>query len=258
MANDLQLEARTLRSDAGQVVWQCVLRDGDTVITQRVMGVDDFITLIKGAQRSVATATTFPIGMVPEGMVTGYTSTDASTFGAIIRVPAQKHQFVLAETGVNNVNRTSFMTETTDNKRASFFLPMPNLIYAGHVKDGALNALYCFTYKEWCGEDTILYQYPFGNVSSSGSVCMGTVSNDTPLRSCIDLRNVIEASLDGETNGDYLTYGKVRLAVDATQHDFCNSIKDDDEFPHHLLLEHPKTTTVKQLIEEHGNGLRVR
>lgn len=244
MTNDLQLEARTLRSDAGQVVWQCVLRDGDTVITQRVMGVDDFITLVKGAQRSVATATTFPIGMVPEGMVTGYTSTDASTFGAIIRVPAQKHQFVLAE--------------TDNNKRASYFLPMPNLIYAGHIKDARLNALYCFTYKEWCGEDTVLYQYPFGNVSSSGSVCMGTVSKDEPLHSCIDLRNAIEASLDGETNGDYLTYGKVRLAVDATQHDFCNSIKDDDEFPHHLLLEHPKTTTVKQLIEEHGNGLCVR
>lgn len=234
--NNLQLISKTLRSDTGMVAMCCTLRKGDQDIIQRVMSLDDYATLIQGATKRKKTNAIFRIGEIPEQMVDGYISNCDGKLGGVFRFPAAFHQFVLAATG--------------NERRRSYFLPMPNMVFSISAVSGTLRKFYCFCYKEWNGQDTVLYSYPFGNVSEDGSVCMGTINSpkNGMIKTFEDLNNIIEESLCGVTNTDYLTDNMVRLACNVTQHTFCDSISNEKEFPHHLLLESPNYHTVEQMM----------
>lgn len=229
--NNAKLTAQTVRSDLGIVAFACTLEMEDGKICQRTMSIDDFVTLIQGATRRV-TASKIEVGAIPEGFVDGFVSNVVGTLGAIIKVPSQRHQFVLNYEG----------------KRKSYYLPMPNLLYTIYACEGIISDFRCYTYRNWEGMDTDICQYPFGNVSSSGSVCTGSIQN-RKINNFMDCALVIEDTLYGETNKDYLRDAdKVNLAKSIDQFSFCDELEKMEEFPHNLLLSNTKT--VGTVIQE--------
>lgn len=244
---NLQLQSKTLRSDAGLVCFKVDLVDGNEVLQSKTMSIDDYITLISGAERRTERPITVALGEIPEGMVDGYASPIEGTLGAIIRVPAHKQQFSL--TVDKNISESGVK---------SFFMPLPNLIYLITYSSGVRKSFDCYCYKEWEGLETKLMQYPFGNVSSSGSICMGKIVVDEEDKtSFMGLRRIIESSLYGITNNDYLTDGRVRLKERYTQYDFCKKLVDEnvDVFPHELLLEQPGNLITVADLQKKLNGV---
>lgn len=230
--NNAKLTAQTVRSEMGIVAFVCTLETGDGTICQRTMSIDDFVTLIQGATRRVTTSK-LRVGAIPEGFVDGFVSNDAGTLGAIIKVPSQKHQFVL----------------NYDGKRKSYYLPMPNLLYTIYAYEGNITDFRCYTYRHWEGMDTDICQYPFGNVSLGGSVCTGSIQS-RKIKNFMDCALVIEDTLCGETNKDYLRDhdDKVNLAKSIDQFSFCDELEKMEEFPHNLLLS--KKESVGTVIQD--------
>lgn len=230
--NNVKLTAQTVRSDLGKVAFVCTLEMEDGTSCQRTMSIDDFVTLIQGATRRDSAAV-LKVGAIPDGFVNGFVSNTPGTLGAIIKVPSQKHQFVLNYEG----------------KRKSYYMPMPNLLYLIYANTGTVTDFRCYTYKHWDDMDTCLCKYPFGNVSSTGEVCTGSIKN-RKIKNFMDCALVIEDTLCGETNRDYLQDGKdnVNLAKTIDQFSFCDELEEMEEFPHNLLLSCSKT--LDEIIQE--------
>lgn len=237
MKEKRRLEAESFYSQGGTLLFRVSLYDDDKLIEQQKLTTEAFANLLAGSvynDNGLAVST----GVIPAGFYDGI-KTASGAVGAIIRVPSQKHQFVL---------------QKTDNKTEPYFIWMPNLVYliCGN-KDGRVMTSKCYCYKEWRGDETELLQYPFGNVSSSGNICMGTVSTKR-LKSYPDIAEYIEDSLLGVTNSDYLSKdskgeGYVRLAVEKqTQQEFCESIKDSDAFPEHLLISSSSSNVEEKTV----------
>lgn len=228
--NNVQLTAQTVRSDLGKVAFVCTLEMEDGAICQRTMSIDDFVTLIQGATRR-DTVSALKVGEIPDGFVDGFVTNVTGTLGAIIKVPSQKHQFVLNYSG----------------RRKSYYLPMPNLLYTIYAYNGTITDFRCYTYRHWEGGDTDLCHYPFGNVSSSGGVCIGSIKR-RKIKNFMDCALVIEDTLCGETNKDYLQDNdNVNLAKSIDQFSFCDELEKMEAFPHNLLLSTGKNVdTVTQ------------
>ncbi len=236
--NDVQIKAQTVRQSSGAVLWRVTLLDGEKILEQKNLSVDAFTALIMDAQYRDEAPQVVRVGETPEGYVDGFTTTQEGTLGAIFYLAPHKHQFVLSGRA------------TADNKRKAYYLPMPGLIYLVVMNKGSIRSMFCFAAKEYSGDETVLYQYPFGNVSHTGSVCMGSIMV-SDVKDFNGIRKAIEESLDGETNCDYLSSNKVRLATDLTQDAFCEQIKDSEEFPLNLLLAADgKLNTVGDLKQE--------
>lgn len=229
-----RIESKTIRSQSGMVKMLVSFYDGEKLLEQTVMGLDDYISLLQGAVRRVDAPTSVMLGTVPRTLYDGFVTNEAGTLGGIFYLPPEKRQFVLAAVG--------------DEARQSYYMPMPGLVYSLVCSKGNKRSMKCFAYKEWAGDDTVLYCYPFGNVSDEGSVCMGTVNRASDkMKTFVDLDEYIEDSLYGVTNSDYLRGNKVRLSTDATQHQFCDCYKDHEVFPNELLLEFERIPTVGAL-----------
>ncbi len=219
--NNAQLKSRTVRSSSGAVMMEVTLCDGDKILEQKVLSIDAFVALLTNATYKEDAPVTVHVAKTPEDFVDGFATDNDGTLGAIFYLPPAKHQFVLAG--------------DKKHKRKAYFLPMPGLVYLVVFNQGSCRTFDCYAVKEWNGDDTVLFKYPFGNVSESGHVCMGTIKSGKVSR-FDDLREFIEDSLNGETNSDYIG-DNVRLAFEGSQYDFCEQIKDEGEFPSKLLLE---------------------
>lgn len=242
--NDLQLVSKTLRADSGLVCFKVdLIKNNHEVVQSKTMSIDDYITLISGAERRKEPPLSLFLNGIPDGMVDGYISSIKGTIGAIIRIPAHKQQFSLA------VDR-----HIAESRKTAFYMPMPNLIYLIAYVEGVRKIFNCFCYTEWNGPDTKLMQYPFGNVSAGAEICMGSIAiNADDINSYMGLYRIIESSLYGITNGDYLEGDRVRLKKAVTQYEFCKELVDSnaDVFPHDLLLEQPgNVLTVSDLQEK--------
>ena len=226
MISAATLEARTVRSRSGAVMIEATLKEDDKIKQQNIFSIDAFIAILRGAEYTEDKATICRVESTPPGYIDGFVSSKEGTIGAVFYVPPQKHQFVLAEYG--------------RYKRKSYFMPMPGLVYMALFNKGVLASFYCFAVKDGKDEvsdETVLCQYPFGNVSCEGSVCMGTVKR-RGVKNFWDVRELIEDSLLGETNSDYLEGDKARVLANLTQHQLCEKLKKMEEFPSELLLSY--------------------
>lgn len=243
MVDNLRIESQTRVATSGDVKMLVKIFKNEKLEDECLMTIDDFTTLLKKSERARKdTHSIMEIGEMPEGIhyFDGYLSDEVGTLGGIFYREPSKHQFLL-----KNGNSTE-----------CYYLALPGLVYAISFNKGSKKSMSCFAYRKWEGADTILFQYPFGNVSNSGDVCMGTISRK--VSRFADIGDYIEASLDGVTNGDYLSNNLVRLSCDKTQYAFCEEIKDFDEFPLELLMEQPNLKDCKELRDKFFTANRVR
>lgn len=230
MKGNLRIKSESVRSEAGMDKMRVSLYEEEKLITQTVMSLTDYISLLENSTKKDERAIFLPVKGVPDGFADGVLSNKEGTLGAIIYIPPRKHQFVLAATDLR--------------KEAAYYIPMPGLVYECIANKGKQHTFKCFAFKEWNGDETELYHYPWGNVGIEGNICMGSVKK-TALNDFFDIREYIENSLNGVTNADYLPDDFCRLSVRVTQHDFCDQISEQDEFPMELLLAHHMGTVGK-------------
>lgn len=240
MDSGIMLKSESCRSMQGLVKMRVSLYDKGSLVKQTVMGLTDYISMLQRSVKREEAPTTLMVGEIPQGFVDGAVSDIPGTLGAIIYVPPQKRQFLLDESG--------------ERKKAAYFMPMPGLVYMCVSNHGNIHTFRCYVFKEWEGDKTKLYHYPFGNVSDSGSICMGSVKK-VKISDFMDIRKNIEQSLTAVTNRDYLDSGLCRTSVTVTQHELCDQVSKMDEFPSEILLENTELPTVKDLKQEFRNIL---
>jgi hypothetical protein len=240
--NNLQLKAESRRTRQGFIKMLVSLFDGDQMVEQTMMGLDDFISLLQNSQRRGDVPKPVFIPDIPEGYVDGMVTGKDGCLGAIIRLEPQKHQFLLAG--------------TEKDAEGAYFIPLPGIVYECVANKGNVFTFRCYCYKEWEGDQTELFYYPFGNVSSSGHICMGSIRRGA-IKDFRDIMELIESSLNGMTNSDYLNGDLCRLSTKTTQHDFCKMLQQSGEFPLEQLLSAGKTVAdLKKDFRNVSNTLR--
>lgn len=238
----MNITAKTVVYDSGAVGWKVYLSDGDMkiapkkgtkVLQQGVMKQDAFTEMVKDASVLQENHAFLRIPPTPKGFVDGYLSTEPGTLGGVFVMEGTRSQFALKSHERREGAEMGKLVEK------AYCIPMPHLVYYVCFRKGCLQEMLCFAFREWKGMDTVLCQYPFGNVSALGNVCMGnTPINADSIRSFSDLLSVIMDSRLAVTNDDYLKDGKVRLVKEITQIELCDSLIGKDTFPHELLLDY--------------------
>lgn len=233
--NEIKLVLESVRASSGAVLWRASAYMGEKLIEQANMRADDAVSLIQGAKVRKDAPTVVKMEEIPSELISALKSTDGNLIGGIFYLPPQMHQFVLAE--------------TEERKRQAYYMPLPGLVYGLIAQKGEVTFKKCFAVKEWEGKKTQLCQYPFGNVSNSGDICMGT-ANRRGITTYGALREYIEDSLLSVTNSDYLGGNDVRATTKMTQHALCDMAEKTEQFPTELLLSHELIPTVEALENE--------
>lgn len=232
---EVKLILETVRASSGAVLWRASAFLGEKLLSQANMTADDAVSLIQGARKRDGAPTVVKVEEIPGEMISALKSTDGTLIGGIFYLPPQMHQFVLAAAG--------------ERKRQAYYMPLPGLVYGLVANKGSVTFKKCFAVKEWEGKNTLLCQYPFGNVSNSGDICMGT-ANRQGVTTYPALREYIEDSLLSVTNSDYLSGDDVRATSKMTQHQLCDMVAQLEQFPTELLLHHEGCPSIDALEKE--------
>lgn len=157
----------------------CVDKNGMQI--EKLLALDDYISLITGSVYDKGNKMV-RIGTMPEHYYDGSVSTEGNSFRVILHLPAEKR--ALSFGGKH------------------WFVPFPNLIFYFEVKKGTISSKYCYaTPAAELSEVTPLLRYPFGNVSSSGSICYGNIALKIPDMKHIE--DACDAFFMSVTNNDY-------------------------------------------------------
>lgn len=232
---NIRLVLETIRASSGRVMWRAKAYNGKKLLSEANMTAEDASSLIMGAVKREDAPQIVKMEDIPSELVSAIKSTDGQIVGGIFYIAPAKHQFVLAQSG--------------QRQRQAYFIPLPGLVYALVAKKGDVFFKKCFAVKEWNGKYTSLCHYPFGNVSNSGDICMGT-ANIRGVNTYPVLKEYIDASLDSVTNSDYLSGDNVRATTSVTQHELCDMLTDIEEFPTEILLTHSTYSTIEDLQNE--------
>ncbi len=109
-----------------------------------------------------------------------------------------------------------------------FIVPFPDLVFGVSVRGGVAQGKYCFAIKKGGNK---LYNYPFGNVSMGGAICMGNIQYNLDS-------HVADFSEDfylGETNDDY--YRSDKVSAKYSQRQLLEKLTKKETFPEKWLVE---------------------
>lgn len=123
-----------------------------------------------------------------------------------------------------------------------FMVPYPNMILEITWKEldcrACPTSVWCTNSTEqWPTPDTLLYRFPFGNVSDKGSICMG--GNAVSLSGTETLAEVVAKCEDlffnTPYNGDYYSVGN-KINSLMSLGDLLTSLNGKSQFPDELLI----------------------
>lgn len=138
-----------------------------------------------------------------------------------------------------------FILKTALGER-HFHIPFPKLVFRLTVKNGKIHSKYCFAMKKGSNK---LFCYPFGNVASSGGICMGNISE---MKTVLDFS---DAFFSGVTNNDYYgSDGRGKVAIKISQEALCERLEKQKTFPDKYLVE-ARNLTLKDLCEQDSKKL---
>lgn len=159
----------------------------------------------------------------PRYFYQGYASDQRGTFEVILTVPAGNHMFVS--------ERYNLATQ----------LPYPALIFKLSFQNGSALHKECFALDTDTPTDaSVLYRYPYGNVSHTGSICMGNIS--VKCQSIKEADRFVEAFFAGVDEGHYYSVGENTIPV-YTEDQLVKKVLKKGSFPTQWL--YPATNHVK-------------
>lgn len=124
----------------------------------------------------------------------------------------------------------------------TYSIPYPDLVFFLEMKRGRINSKCVFALKK--GNNETLYQYPFGNVSTSGNICTGNIN----LAEVKEYGPQMFAELFflGKTNNDYFHEGS-HISTKWSQEELLRRLDGKKEFPERLLKESGGAKTLSDI-----------
>lgn len=213
-------------SKRGETVFEIQMQkeNGEMVINK--VDLSTFLNILDATKVQEENYVRLSRELVPEGYIDGAFASD-DTYWCIWKVKGAKRQFVLD-------------MRNGDDSLRHHIIPYPSLVFALKVHKGVRQAFRCYATKEG---SSALYEYPFGNVNTGGSVCMGSIRTKdvTPA-------NTEEDFFLGVTNNDYYS-GFAKCGMDWSQEKLIKELSGKDEFPDNWLQECGQCRDVKELIK---------
>lgn len=164
-------------------------------------------------------------GRLAEGYIDSVICSDGS---GIVRmyVPAQPRVILL---GIGN-----------QKLPRAFKIPMPPMLFQIHFGGARFRGNCCIvkgSYEdvrdEYYGQVLTGYQYPFGNVDTDGSICMGNIPYE--VQTAFDAPTYISAFFDGITSNHYMSASHIKSGK--LQMEFLSVLERREVFPYEELLE---------------------
>lgn len=140
-----------------------------------------FVKWLSGSLKEKEELIYYPVGKIPKGYVDALICNNGS-FHIAVRTPMAKRQVI-------------YMGHP-------MYCAFPPLVFMLHINaEGTLIGANCFALKEeQVKEDSLLWQYPYGHVSKTGSICMGSVPKNN-LYGLASAQTVIDNFFLGEDQG---------------------------------------------------------
>lgn len=153
----------------------------------------------------------------------GFASDQKGTFQVILTVPSGTHMFV------------------SEKFKIATQLPYPALAFKLSFRKGTCEDRSCYALDtDTPNNDSALYRYPYGNVSHSGSICMGNISIN--CASIKDADKFVDAFFDGIDEGHYYEPGENTIPV-YKENQLVKKVLEKGSFPTQWL--HPMTKPMK-------------
>jgi len=226
-----EMISKFITSWEGATLVKISYMDVNSKCVAKTIHLQDYIRLLNGATSFEVEPDIINVGKLPKGYVDASISTDGS-FKAVIKV--EKHEDFFSLNG---------------HKSKNYVIPFPTLLFylsigkTGNILSGNVFALKDGELKD----DTILYQYPFGNVNSKGHICFGSIQEKAKTLSELD--NIVTAFFQSATSNHYYVpevYSTLNLPQEALA-DYLSELK---EFPENILIPSPGFKTYKAVYNE--------
>ena len=79
---------------------------------------------------------------------------------------------------INQPGHKKIVTWNYDNFSKSYKINFPNAIYIIKFSNNKVNDIYAYSYAEYLGSETKLYEYPMPNELSGNKICIGSAKRD--------------------------------------------------------------------------------
>lgn len=219
----MELVSKTKMDRLGNVVFQCTFTDDTGMQIEKTVSFEDYLKMLGEATKVTEPMTR--IGALPEHYYDGALSNN--NVKVVLFYPAARRTVLFGS--------------------KHWSVPFPNLIFLISTKDKKRTGGYCFAIgTDKPNQDTALFCYPFGNVSSSGSICFGNIESKEVNLSNIE--NVVDDFFCGVTNNDYYGDGGELVVPVYKQEELLDKLTKMDTFPSEWLKEtSAKTKTLGEI-----------
>lgn len=212
-----KLTCESVYSVRGYEAFRCTLEENGSVET-RTIGIDDFVNLIRGSVIIRQEAIKINLGHMPKGYINGTVSTNGD-FEVLIK----------AEEKIRCMRHY-------DN---AFLIPFPKLLFLIRKGGRSLSGYVWAITDDDITEGTLLYNYPFGNVSTDGRICFGNILHsfkNIEDMQISDADKLVDAFFDASTNDDYWD-AKKKAPNFKRQLDLLKDIDRKDKYPSNCLVK---------------------
>ena len=186
--------------------------------TTKTVAYDDFVRSVASGIRTDG----IKIGPLPQGTLSMWIDNNSRKIAVFLK--QEQRMLTLSERG---------------KEKKSFMVPFPALavqmtVYADKTVP---NRCFALASDEWPDENTRLFRFPFGNVSTDGSICMGGNISITEGKSLSQaVQEALTMFLYSPYNGDY--YGvNCMVSSGESLEDLLKRLNGKKEFPKELLKE---------------------
>lgn len=213
-------KSEALQDMTGHTLFRVIYtqKDGKEII--KTISLEDYLSLLGSSVKEELQYSYIPEGFYPAGYIGG-SFADTKNYTAVWKVEARKR----------TINHT---------RAGRKMIPFPSLVFGLRVDRGYAQGR-VFALKN----GNKLYQYPFGNVSTSGSICMGNISSCTE-----EGPQIFEDDFfAGVTNDDYFSPGS-HVSLKCSQVDLISKLVDKEKFPDKWLIgSSGNISTVEELVK---------
>ena len=183
----ITLESKLVTSKNGVCMFRIRFEKSDGTTVEKTVSLEDYVSIIRNASVEVQKEEYYSLTNLPENVYSVAATGSKDTFRVTMFVPGKVR-------GVTFCN--SFI----------YRVPYPNLVMKICVVKGKMVGSQIFAVKDdTLSPDTELYQYPFGNVDTSGLACWGSI--DRTCKRVEEVPNLIERFFEAGTNNHYYEAG---------------------------------------------------
>lgn len=227
MGNVLDLTAKTVFDELGQLYFDVTCREDDRVSRKRLRP-EEFFGLFDESKDSDS-EDMIQILRLPDSVICAAQGINqVNTFDAVLFFPAEKRLFSL----FGEICR----------------IPFPGIVAKVSVRKGVRTETLVFaTDTNSITDNSPLYLYPFGNVSVCGDPCFGNISTGV-LKDVTYAPLIMELFFAGDTNDDYWTPIKVNHAA-KTQREVVENLKKLETYPCEWLMKDSMNRRIRDLKE---------